>query len=99
VHFRLKRLAALVVPGIRRDVAAVDEHIRRGPVLRLARQPVAALEQQHALARRREMARERAAARAAADGNHDVGVAHPLSATRSDRMMRPAASISARWAK
>ena len=76
VHLRLEGLAVGVVPGVRRDVAIVDEHVPGGPVLRLARQPVAALEQQDPLARGSEMARERAAARAAADDDHVV-VAHP----------------------
>ena len=43
------------------------------PVLRLAGQPVAALEQQDALAGRRQPVGERAAARAAADDDHVVG--------------------------
>ena len=51
VDLRLERLAVLVVPGVRRDVAVVDEDVLREPVLRLARQPVAALEQEDALAR------------------------------------------------
>ena len=51
VDLRLERLALLVVPRVRRDVAVVDEHVLREPVLRLARQPVAALEQQDPLAR------------------------------------------------
>ena len=62
VDLRLERRAALVVPRVRRDVAVLDEDVLREPVLRLPRQPVAALEQQDALARRREMAGERAAA-------------------------------------
>ena len=48
---RLEGLAARVVPGVRRDVAVVDEHVLVRPVLRLAREPVAALEQEDALAR------------------------------------------------
>ena len=64
-----------VVPRVRRHVAVVDEDVVRLPVLRLARQPVAALQQQHALAGRREVADERAAPGAAAD-HDDVVVAH-----------------------
>ena len=79
-----------------RHVAAVDEHVLCEPVLGLARQPVAALEQQDALARRRQPMYERAPAGAAADDDHVVSVHAQISAMRSARMMRPAASISAR---
>ena len=73
VHLRLERLCRVrVVPGVRRDVAVVDEHVVHVPVLRLAREPVAALEQQDALARRSEVPDERAAAGAAADHDHVV---------------------------
>src|SRR5215216_4076793 len=92
-----------VVPGVLRDVAVVDEHVRRRPVLRLARQPVTTLEQQDALARRRESVDERAAARAAADDDHVVRAHPPISSSRSATMIRAAASISARcenaWGK
>ncbi len=50
VHLWLERLVISVIPGIRRDVAVVDEHLPGRPILRLARQPVTALEQQNALA-------------------------------------------------
>ena len=76
VHLRLERLAVAVVPGVRRDVAVVDEHLVREPVLRLARQPAAALEQQDPLARGRQATHQRAAARAAPDHDHVVGGAH-----------------------
>ena len=76
VHLRLERLGRVrVVPGVRRDVAVVDEHVVHVPVLWLAREPVAALEQQDALARWGEVPDERAAAGAAADHDHVVGVA------------------------
>ena len=85
-----------VVPGVRRDVAAVHEHVLGQPVLRLAPQPVPALEQQDPLARRRQTVHQRAAAGAAADHDHVI-VAHALiSCSRSARMIRPAASTSAR---
>src|SRR4029453_6459901 len=51
VDLRLEGLALGVVPGVGGDVAVVDEHIRGGPVLRLAGQPAAPLQQQDALAR------------------------------------------------
>jgi hypothetical protein len=55
VHLRLERLpVSPSIHGVRRDVAVVDEDVGGGPVLRLAREPVAALEQQDALARCRE---------------------------------------------
>ena len=72
VHLRLERRAVRVVPGVGRDVAAVDEHVLRQPVLRLPRQPAAALEQQDPLARRGQAADQRAAAGAAADHDHVV---------------------------
>src|SRR3954469_24160346 len=74
----LEGLAALVVPGIRRHVAVLDEDLFGVPVLDLARQPVATLEDQDPLARRREMTGERPTACAAADDNHVVwsGLGH-----------------------
>src|SRR6516225_2936845 len=98
VHLWLEGLAARVIPGVRRYVAVLDENVRRVPILRLAREPIAALEQEDALARGSQVAREGAAARAGADDD-DVEVAHEISATRSVRIMRAPASISARWEK
>ena len=96
VDLRLERLAVLVVPGVLGDVAVVDEDVGGRPVLRLARQPVAALDQQHPLAGRSQAVDEGAPAGAATD-HDDVVVAHPLcSSMRSARMIRAAASISAR---
>jgi hypothetical protein len=77
VDLRLERLAVRVVPGVGRHVAVVDEHVRRRPVLRFTRQPVAALEQQHLLAGRRKPVGQRATSRAAADHDHVV-VAHAI---------------------
>ena len=74
VHLRLEGFAAPVEPGVRRDVAVVDEHVLGEPVLRLARQPVAPLEQQDPLARGREVARKRAAAGAGANDDDVVRV-------------------------
>ncbi len=62
VDLRLERLAIPVDPRVRRDVAVVDEDVLRQPVLRLARQPVASLEQEDPLAGRRQVAGERPAA-------------------------------------
>ena len=74
VDTRLEGLAARVVPRVRRDVAVVHEHVLVRPVLGLARQPVAALEQEDALARRGEVASQRSAARAGPDDDHVIGV-------------------------
>src|SRR6478736_1140947 len=74
VDLRLERRAARVVPGVRRDVAVVDEDVLREPVRRLARQPIAALQEKDLLPRRSEVARERATARAGSDDDHVIGV-------------------------
>ena len=52
VDARLERLAVLVEPGLLGDVAVVDEDVGGAPVLLLARQPPAALEQENVLAGR-----------------------------------------------
>jgi len=75
VDLRLERRAALVEPRVRRHIAVLDEHVLRQPVLRLARQPIAALEQQDALPGRGEVTCERASAGAGADDD-DVVVVH-----------------------
>ena len=95
VHLRLERLALLVVPGVRRDVPVLDEHVAREPVLNLAREPVAALEQQDALSRRRKVPGERPAARTRADDHHVVRV-HHMSSSASATTILAAASINAR---
>jgi len=59
VHLRLKRPAVAVVPGVGGDVAVVLEYRGHIPVLGLALEPVAALEDQDALSRRRELPCER----------------------------------------
>src|SRR5215472_2644181 len=69
---RLERVAVLVVPGLVRFVAVVAEHRLGAPVFRLARQPVAAFEDQDALARWSEPVSKRAAAGAAADDDHVI---------------------------
>src|SRR6185295_6417505 len=67
----------------------------REPVLRLAGEPVPALEQENPLARRRETAHECPPSCAATDHDHVV-VAHANSASVSSTMIRAAASIKAR---
>ena len=74
VDLGLERLAVAVVPHVLGDVAVVDEHVLGEPVLGLARQPVAALQEQDALPRRCEVARQRAAAGAGSDDDHVVRV-------------------------
>ena len=67
VHLRLERGAVVVVPGLLGHVPAVDEDRARIPVRHLARQEVAALEQQDPLAGVRQRVGERAAAGAGPD--------------------------------
>jgi hypothetical protein len=83
VDLRLKRVSVAVVPGVGRDVAVVREHVLRRPVARSAGEPATALEQQDALARRREMSRKRAAARARADDDDVIRVHDRISSTGS----------------
>src|SRR5262249_22432040 len=96
-----ERVAVSVVPAVLRDVASVGEDVLRQPVLGLAGQEVAPLEQQDPLARRRELVDQRSPSGATPDHDHVV-VAHtltPISWRRSLRMIRAAASIRARWEK
>ena len=62
---RAERDAVLVIPALGGDVPLAAEDLLGVPVLGLAREVAAALEQEDLLARRREAVRERAAARAA----------------------------------
>jgi hypothetical protein len=71
---RRERRAVLVVPLLAGQVSLAEEHLAAVPVLRLARQVAAALEQQDALAGRREAPGERAAARARSDDDDVVVV-------------------------
>ncbi len=96
VHLRLERLAVVVVPGVGGDVAVVDEDVLREPVLGLACEPVAALEQEDPLAGGGEMPGERAAAGTGPDDDHVIAV-HQYSSSSSGTMIRAAASMSARW--
>jgi hypothetical protein len=74
VDLRLERLAVLVVPGVLGHVAVVGEDVVRGPVRRLARKPVAALEEEDLLARRSEVAGEGSSARARPDDDDVVAL-------------------------
>ena len=101
VHLRGELLVLGVVPGVLRLVAAVDKDVLGPPVLRLASQEVPSLQQQDLLAGAGEPVDERPSPGPAADHDHVV-VAHALTPTslrRSLRMIRAAASISARWEK
>ena len=75
---RLKWLAVLVAPYVGRHVAILDEDLLGDPILRLAREEVAALQEQDLLARRGQMANQRAAAGAATDNDHVELVGHVL---------------------
>ena len=76
VDLRLERLAVAVVPRVLRHVAVLDEDVVRLPVLRArAASQSPRSSSRIALARRREVARQRAAAGAAPD-HDDVEVAH-----------------------
>src|SRR6266700_729008 len=84
----MKRLAVLVAPGLVRLVALAGEDGLAAPVLPLARQIVAPLEDQDALARWREPVGERAASGTASDDDDIVTIsAHDLPPwrTRSGR--------------
>ena len=96
VDLRLEGLARVVVPGVLGHVAVVDEDVVRGPVRRLAREPVAALQQEDPLPRGGEVTGEGAAAGARPDDDHVVAI-HQYSSSISGTMIRAAASISARW--
>src|SRR5207244_8511856 len=72
----LEGLAVPVVPRLRGDVAVLHEDLFGHPVLRLARQPAAALEEQDAFAGRGQVMGQGAAAGAASDDDHVVGGAH-----------------------
>src|SRR5215469_13160560 len=66
MYLRLERSTVAVVPGVGRDVAVLYEDCCRIPVLRLALEPIAALENQDVLACGSELSGERAATRPAA---------------------------------
>ncbi len=73
VRVRLELGAGLIDPALRRAVAQFLPHRGRAPVLRLGRHVAATLDQEDALARRREGVGHRAAARAGPD-DHEVEV-------------------------
>ena len=98
VDLRLERRPLLVVPGVLGHVAVVDEDVVGGPVRRLAREPVASLEEQDLLAGGCQVASERSSAGAAADDD-DVVRVHQCASNCSGTMIRAAASISARCEK
>ena len=78
VQARMERLALGAVPGLGGLVLAIDEHRLAAPVLLLARQIVAALDQQDAPAGGRQAMGERCAAGAGADDNKVIVIArHP----------------------
>ena len=80
MHLRLKRSAVAVIPCIRRDITVLLEDRCRIPVLRLALEPVATLENQDALSRGRELFGESAATCAATDDDDVEALVHACSA-------------------
>ena len=90
MHLRLERFSVRQIPGLRRDIAVDSEDVRDAPVARLPRQPVAALQDQHLLARWRQPVRQCAAPCPAADDD-DV-VLHRYSPTLPC-MIPPSAKI------
>src|SRR4051794_15031214 len=84
---RAERGAVLVVPALVGDVSLAQEDLSGVPVVELAWEVAAALEQQDPLARRGEAVRERATARAAADDDHVVVIHRSSRRGRSARSM------------
>ncbi len=76
VDLRLERLALGVVPGIGRYVPAVDEDLTRIPVLHLAGEEVATLQDQDSLAGWGDGVGERTAAGPGPDDDDVVLVCH-----------------------
>ena len=72
----MERRAVAVVPGLLGLVLRLNEYRGRIPVLPLARQIIAALQQQDALARRGEPVSQRATSRTTADDDEIVTVRH-----------------------
>ena len=87
----LERLAVLVVPRVGRDVAALDEDGLRLPVLLLAGQEAAPLEQQDPLARRGQGVGQRPPARTCSDDDDVVVLGHRMASSR--RVGRKAAAV------
>jgi hypothetical protein len=85
----MERLPVLVVPGLVRLVLVLDEDGVRVPVVRLAGQVVAALEEEDALPRRRQSVRERSPSRAGADDDDVVVIVHAVPPVRRVRSVRP----------
>src|ERR1043166_3150291 len=72
VRMRMQRLALAIAPHFLRVIPRLDVDRARTPVVLLAAHVVAALEQQDALPRRRQMVGQRSAAGAGADDDHVV---------------------------
>src|SRR5215468_283598 len=90
VHLRLKWLAMEVIPGVWRYVAILVEYRGCIPVLHLAPEPVAALQDQNVLSRRCELPGEGAATRATADDDDVVALTH-ASLLKADATLHDAA--------
>ena len=72
----LERLPHPVVPCFLGNVAVLNEYLFDVPVLLLTLQPVATFEHEDALTRRRQVARQRSAARTAANDDDVILCAH-----------------------
>ena len=72
VDLGCKLVTAGVAPGVLGGVATLHEHLLRGDVLGLPRQPAAALEQQDPLPRRGQVSGQGSAPRARPDDDHVV---------------------------
>src|SRR5438874_1264316 len=68
----LKGFTAVIIPGVLRDIAVVEEDRVDIPVLFLARQKGAALQEQNAFAGGCQTVRQRAAAGASANDDHVI---------------------------
>ena len=79
VDLGLERVAGAVVPGVGRDVLAVDEHGVGAPVVHLPGQEVSPLEQQDPLARGGQGVGQGAAPGAGADDDDVVMLGHGAS--------------------
>ena len=78
VRLRLERRPVTVVPGIRRNVLPVNEHVAGVPVAQLLGQKVTAFQQQDPLARRGKGVRKRAPASPAPDHDDVELVGHDI---------------------
>ena len=94
VDLGLELLAVRVAPGIGRDVAVIHEDRLGRDVLRLARKPSSAFQEQDPLARGGEVTGQCAAARAAPDDDHVVVRHRPVPSPRAPSWPAPPSSAA-----